>query len=62
MPVIALAKATVDHPNATVTLLSDDPASQHDVPAWCRMKSATLISTESSEGDWTFVIQLPKQG
>jgi tRNA 2-thiouridine synthesizing protein A len=38
-PVIELAKAwPAVEVGATVELLSDDPASEADVPAWCRMR------------------------
>ena len=42
IPVIALARALRDEP--LVTLLADDIAAESDVPAWCRMRSATLVS------------------
>ena len=38
-PVIELAKAWPSVAvGETVELLSDDPASESDVPAWCRMR------------------------
>ena len=44
-PVIALGLAYADGPvgNLRIVLLAHDPAAQFDVPAWCRMKSATLV-------------------
>ena len=62
LPIIALAKAATSHPGETVTLLTDDPAAQYDVPAWCRMKSAELVSAEHGDDGSTFVVQLSKQG
>jgi TusA-related sulfurtransferase len=39
VPVIELAKAVAAaRAGAVVTVLSDDPASRHDVPAWARMR------------------------
>ena len=47
MPVIALAKAILELPvGAELTLLTDDPAAAHDVPAWCRMREQELVSAE----------------
>jgi tRNA 2-thiouridine synthesizing protein A len=43
MPVIALAKALKYAPHDTVLLLADDPAAASDVPAWCRLRSRTLV-------------------
>jgi tRNA 2-thiouridine synthesizing protein A len=41
VPVIRLAAALRTSPCAL--LLADDPAARLDVPAWCRMKGATLL-------------------
>ena len=65
LPVIALAKAATAHPGAILRLRSDDPASRHDVPAWCRMKGATLVEMSEPEPDatTTFIVQAPdRQG
>lgn len=62
LPVIALAKAAVATPGAIVRLLADDPAAVHDVPAWCRMKGATLMQHSPEGVAWAFLVQLPKQG
>lgn len=46
VPIIRLARAARDaKPGTVVELLSDDPAAQHDVPAWCRMRGHALLST-----------------
>ncbi len=51
LPIIALNRAAMEHPAGTViALLSDDPAATFDVPAWCRLKNATLLS-ESAPPD-----------
>ena len=45
MPVIALARAVRQSPEATVLLLADDPAAISDVPAWCAMRTRVLVWT-----------------
>jgi len=43
LPVIRLAKAARDAPTGTrITILTNDPAARHDIPAWCRMRGHTL--------------------
>lgn len=43
LPVIALARAfAVDDAPVRVLLLSDDPASVSDVPAWCGLRGKAL--------------------
>ncbi len=51
-PVIALgllAKASVA--GSYIAVLSDDPSSEHDIPAWCRMRGATLVSVSPATAD-----------
>jgi tRNA 2-thiouridine synthesizing protein A len=48
IPVIALAKELRTQPE--VTLLADDVAAETDVPAWCRMRQATLLSVTDADG------------
>lgn len=44
VPVIELAKAVAAaEPGAVVEVVSDDPASRHDVPAWCRMRGHAYL-------------------
>ena len=46
LPVIRLAAAARDAPAGTrITVLADDPAARHDVPAWCRMRHHELLET-----------------
>jgi TusA-related sulfurtransferase len=42
LPVIALARASVDDPTARLLLLADDPAAVSDVPAWCGLRGRVL--------------------
>lgn len=44
-PIIALGKQSRLSPGQLVTLLADDPAAAHDVPAWCRMTGGELLSS-----------------
>ena len=48
LPVIALAAAARDvAPGSEITLVATDPATRYDVPAWCRMRGHTLVSSPS---------------
>jgi tRNA 2-thiouridine synthesizing protein A len=70
IPVIALGKAArtllLSHGVAglreqvVIELLADDPATRSDVPAWCRMQRARVVSEEAmpDETGWRFVIAL----
>lgn len=63
-PIIALGRTAVALPGCVVELLADDPAARHDVPAWCRMRGAELLSSEqvtSPQGaQWTsYVVLMP---
>ena len=51
VPIIRLARAASAHPAGTVLeLVTDDPAAAHDVPAWCRLRGHTLLSTQVVAG------------
>ena len=62
LPVIRLAAAARDLPAGTeLTVLSTDPATRLDVPAWCRMRGHEHVTTSEHHGtagaggaqDWT---------
>ena len=63
IPVVALARAlTVHGPGAVVGLQADDPAAEHDVPAWCRLKGATFLGVlppRDGGAGTTYVVRLP---
>ncbi|WP_432829604.1 sulfurtransferase TusA family protein [Dactylosporangium sp. CA-092794] len=47
LPVIMLAKAAGGQPAGTeIAVLSDDPAAAIDIPAWCRLRGHTFLSTD----------------
>lgn len=47
LPVIMLAKLAAGRPAGTrIEVLADDPAASADIPAWCRMRGHTFVSTE----------------
>ena len=51
LPVIALARATAADPAAVVLLLSDDPAAETDVPAWCALRGRLMAwSGDADDG------------
>jgi cysteine desulfurase len=50
VPVIELARAVAAAaPGDVVEVVSDDPASRHDVPAWCRMRGHTYLGEHPRE-------------
>lgn len=55
-PVIALAAAL--RTAEVVVLLADDPAAEHDVPAWCRLSGAILESVSGTpDGITRYVVR-----
>lgn len=45
LPVIALAMAAGTLAGGSeIVVLATDPATRHDVPAWCRMRGHTVVS------------------
>ncbi len=47
VPIIRLARAAAPlPPGSLVELLTDDPAAEYDVPAWCRLRGHELVLTE----------------
>lgn len=45
LPVVELARTAARLGTGEVLLLADDPASEADVPAWCRLRGATLMAS-----------------
>lgn len=45
-PVIALGRAAMSAAtDITIVVISDDPASASDIPAWCRMRGAEFLGS-----------------
>lgn len=50
LPVVRLARLTRDAaPGTRVTVLWSDPAAEHDIPAWARMRGHAILGTERHE-------------
>lgn len=48
LPVIRLARAARDAaPGAVLTVVSTDPAAQHDVPAWARLRGHAVVASRT---------------
>lgn len=68
IPVISLARAQASWlregsgTDLTVGVLSDDPAAQYDIPAWCRLKGAKFLESVAPPdgGDGTGYVVLFK--
>ena len=59
LPVIELARAARTAPSGSrLVLLATDPATRHDVPAWCRMRGHSLIEVTQDAGVLRFVVLL----
>ena len=62
-PVVRLGQAAgALPPGSEVRLLSDDSVSLTDVPAWCRMRGATLVGTRELSGYWEFTVLTAPEG
>ena len=52
VPIIRLARAASTLASGSVIeLLTDDPAAEYDVPAWCRLRGHELLTSELLESD-----------
>jgi tRNA 2-thiouridine synthesizing protein A len=64
-PVIDLARAArAAAPGALLAVLATDPAAQHDVPAWCRLRGHELVEIGEEPGPepcWRIVVRLGQQ-
>lgn len=48
VPVIRLARVARDAaPGALLTVVATDPAAQHDVPAWARMRGHVVVGSRT---------------
>jgi tRNA 2-thiouridine synthesizing protein A len=52
VPIIRLARTASSLPSGSlIELLTDDPAAEYDVPAWCRLRGHELVTTETLDDD-----------
>ncbi|MFV2143176.1 MULTISPECIES: sulfurtransferase TusA family protein [Isoptericola] len=63
LPVIRLAERSKELPPGTeVTVLATDPAAQHDVPAWARLRGHAVTGARTHEADggpwWALTVRL----
>jgi tRNA 2-thiouridine synthesizing protein A len=57
-PLVLLARAAAAAPEGSdLVLLSDDPVSRTDVPAWCRMRGAELRDVVVHAEYWEFRVR-----
>jgi cysteine desulfurase len=58
VPVIELARAlpTVEV-GELIEVLSDDPASRHDIPAWCRMRGQEYVGAQERERGAAYLVR-----
>jgi TusA-related sulfurtransferase len=58
VPVIELARAVASaEPGSVVEVVSDDPASRHDVPAWARMRSKEYLGEAPAPGGTAYRVR-----
>lgn len=57
VPVLRLARAVADLPAGTrAAVLAEDPAVEHDVPAWAGMRGHTVLDVRLADGVWTVTV------
>lgn len=63
-PILALGRAARVHPGHIALLLADDPAAEHDVPAWARMTGGELLERRDlTDGTGVgYLVRLPAPG
>lgn len=57
LPVLRLARAVRGLPaGSAATVLATDPAVEHDVPAWARMRGHAVLTCEQVAGTWRITV------
>lgn len=63
MPVIrlqdAVKKASVSD---EVEIICTDPGAMNDIPAWCRINKHKLLSSNSADGEFIFLVEVGEEG
>lgn len=58
MPIIRLSQnITKIAVGETLRLIATDPGSQNDIPAWARQTGHELVSTETNDKEFTYVVK-----
>ena len=60
MPIIALGRAALDAwPGSVLAVTCTDPGAEYDVPAWCAMKGADYLGSDTEgDGSITYRVRL----
>ena len=59
MPIVKLKKATKTmEPGQVLKLISTDPGSKRDVPAWANKTGAEILDSTEENGEFTFLIKV----
>lgn len=56
-PVLMLARAAREHPGELILVLADDPAAATDIPAWCGMREAELVSADPMVDHTSYLVR-----
>jgi tRNA 2-thiouridine synthesizing protein A len=58
IPIIMLAERIAEiGVGEVLAVLSDDPAAQTDVPAWCQLKSHEFLAEREEQSGWAFLVR-----
>ena len=58
LPVISLSARIGDvEVGEVVAVLTDDPASRHDIPAWCSLREQGYVGEELVDGATAFLVR-----
>lgn len=61
MPVIRLQDAIKKVASGErVEITCTDPGAMNDIPAWCRINKHELLSSESADGEFVFLVKAGK--
>ena len=58
LPIIDLARRITDVPvGSVVSIVADDPAARHDVPAWCEMRGQEYLGEGTDQGTPAYLVR-----
>ena len=59
LPVIRLARAVRDDATPRrITVLATDPAAEHDIPAWCRMRGHRYVGARPADDHTAYEVEV----